>query len=57
MRMDVELGSFEQSQPLGFIAPADGAFAHEIAEFVQARIARDAEEESAAGAASKATLH
>jgi hypothetical protein len=55
--MDVELGSFEQSQPLGFIAPADGAFAHEIAEFVQARIARDAEEESAAGAASKATLH
>ena len=46
VRMDVELGAFEQGEPLDFITPAHRAFTDEVTQFVQARIARDAKEES-----------
>jgi hypothetical protein len=42
VRPDVEAGVVQDLQPLGFIAPTDRAFAREVAEFVQAWIARDA---------------
>jgi hypothetical protein len=35
VRMDVELGALEQSEPLGFVAPAHGSFAHEVAHTLQ----------------------
>ena len=46
--MDVEVRGLEQGEPLGLIAPAHGSFADEVAQFVEARIAWDAEQESAA---------
>ena len=45
MRTDVETRMIQDLEPLGFIAPADRAFAGEVAQFVEARVARDAQQQ------------
>ena len=42
MRPDVKAGMVQNLQPLGFIAPTNRAFAREVAEFAETRVARDA---------------